>query len=157
MDNQSVIHNTFVIERSYPQSAERVFAAFKDPAKKRRWFAEGEKHDVESFEMDFRVGGSEHYRFRFNDKSPFPGVALTNDSTHLDIVPDQRIVTVYSMSLGGKHISASLVTIELLPTQKGTDLICTHQGVFLEGSGGPEMREAGWRFLFDKLAAELAK
>jgi uncharacterized protein YndB with AHSA1/START domain len=157
MENQSVVHNTFVIERNYPHSPDRVFAAFADPAKKRRWFAEGgEKHDVESFEMDFRVGGSEHYRFRFKEGSPFSGVALTNDSTHLDIVPDQRMVTAYSMTLGGKHISASLVTIELLPNGKGTDLICTHQGAFFENSGGPEMREAGWRFLLDRLATELA-
>ena len=47
------------------------------------------------------------------------------------------------MTLGDKRISAALVTIELLPTGKGTDLICTHQGAFFEGSDGPQMREAG--------------
>ncbi len=41
MEQLSVTHSTFVIERSYPTSPERVFAAFADPAKKRRWFAEG--------------------------------------------------------------------------------------------------------------------
>jgi uncharacterized protein YndB with AHSA1/START domain len=39
---RSVTHGTFVIERSDPVSAERVFAAFADPARKKRWFAEGE-------------------------------------------------------------------------------------------------------------------
>ncbi len=61
------------------------------------------------------------------------------------------------MTLGDKRISASLVTIELLPTDKGTDLICTHQGAFFEGSDGPQMREGGWRLLFDKLAKELTR
>jgi uncharacterized protein YndB with AHSA1/START domain len=43
-----------------------------------------------------------------------------------------------------------------LPTETGTDLICTHQGAFFEGSGGPAMREEGWRSLLDALEAELA-
>jgi uncharacterized protein YndB with AHSA1/START domain len=161
MDEQSVIHNTFVIERSFPQPVERVFAAFADSAKKRRWFAEGEKHDVEEFEMDFRVGGTERHRYRFKDGTPFPGVELKNHWIYQEIVPNRLVVSANAMDLGGKRISASLVTIELLPTDngtnKGTDLICTHQGAFFENSGGPEMREAGWRSLFDKLAAELAK
>jgi hypothetical protein len=33
--------------------------------------------------------------------------------------------------------------------------MCTHQGAFFEGADGPEMREHGWRTLFDKLAVEL--
>ena len=60
------------------------------------------------------------------------------------------------MSLGGRRISSSLVTIELLPTDKGTDLICTHQGAFFEGSDGPEMREGGWRKLLERLDKDLA-
>ena len=61
------------------------------------------------------------------------------------------------MSLGDHRFSASLVTIEFVPTEKGTDLICTHQGAFFEGSDGPEMREAGWRKLLDQLDGELGK
>jgi uncharacterized protein YndB with AHSA1/START domain len=61
------------------------------------------------------------------------------------------------MTLGDRRISASLVTVELLPTDQGTDLICTHQGAFFEGADGPQFREAGWRKLFEQLAKELAR
>lgn len=157
MSEPSVIHSTFVIERSYPKAPERVFAAFADPAKKRRWFAEGEKHEIEQFEMDFRVGGAERTRYRFKEGSPFPGVELASEGSYQDIVPNRRVVIASTMALGGRRFSASLVTIELLSTERGTDLICTHQGAFFEGADGPQMREAGWRKLFDSLEKELAR
>jgi uncharacterized protein YndB with AHSA1/START domain len=157
MQEPSVIHSTFVIERSYPKSPERVFSAFADAAKKRRWFAESESHDVEEFAMDFRVGGTERSRYRFTECTPFPGVALTNEGSYQDIVPNRRVVTASTMTLGDRRISASLVTVELLPTDQGTDLICTHQGAFFEGADGPEMREAGWRHLLEQLSKELAR
>jgi uncharacterized protein YndB with AHSA1/START domain len=43
MEKLSVTHSTFVIERSYATTPERVFAAFSDPAKKRRWFCGGRR------------------------------------------------------------------------------------------------------------------
>ena len=59
MNQRSVTHATFVIERSYPAKPERVFAAFSDPAQKRRWFGSDKEFRPETFEMDFRVGGHE--------------------------------------------------------------------------------------------------
>jgi hypothetical protein len=51
------------------------------------------------------------------------------------------------MTLGDRRISASLVTFEFLATREGTDLICTHQGTFLEGADGSQMREADYKAL----------
>lgn len=154
MEEPSVIHSTFVIERSYPVPPDRIFSAFADPAIKRRWFAEGDNHEIEAFEMDFRTGGAELLRYRFKEGTPFPGVDVTNAGVYLDIVPDRRLVTASTMALGGRRFSASLVTVELLGKDSGTDVICTHQGAFFEGSDGPQIREAGWRHLFEQLDKE---
>jgi uncharacterized protein YndB with AHSA1/START domain len=152
MEKLSVTHSTFVIERSYPTTPERVFAAFADPAKKRRWFAESDGFAVREFEMDFRVGGSEHSRFNMQDGTP-----LANDTSYQDIEPNRRIVFAYTMSVGGRRISASLSTIELLPTEKGTDFVYTEQAAFFEGSDGEKIRKTGWSELFERLAKELAR
>ncbi|MGD0297887.1 MAG: SRPBCC family protein [Bryobacteraceae bacterium] len=154
MQEQSVIHSTFVIERSYPAKPERVFAAFSDPVQKRRWFAEGDHGELEHHELDFRVGGKERVRVRLGEDTPLKGVICTNDISYLDIVRNRRVVTASTMSIAEKCISASLVTFEFLPSKTGTDLIFTHQGAFFEGSDGPEMRKEGWQELLDKLSEE---
>ena len=148
--------NTFVIEKNYPQAPERVFSAFADAGKKRRWFGDGKNHDIELFEMEFRVGGAERARYRLKEGTPFPGVAIENEGMYLDIVDGERIVSASSMAFGGRRISVTLVTIEILRDGAGTLLRCTHQGVFFDGADGPEMREAGWRELLEKLSGELS-
>jgi uncharacterized protein YndB with AHSA1/START domain len=155
LKEQSVIHNTFVIERSYPKPPQAVFAAFSDAAKKRRWFGEAPTQAVEQFDMDFREGGRELFRYRMNESTPFPGVILSSEGHYLDIVPGERLVMSLTMELGGRRISAALVTVEFLASEKGTDMIFVHQGAFFEGSGGPEMREMGWNSLFERLATEM--
>lgn len=157
MEERSVTHATYVIERIYPATPERVFAAFADPVKKQRWFADRKGVEVEKYEMDFRVGGTDRAFYRFKEGSPFPGVALTNHTTYQDIVPNRRVVMAYTMALGDKIFSASLATVELLKTEKGTDLVFTEQAAFFEGADGPERREDGWRKLLEHLAEELAR
>jgi uncharacterized protein YndB with AHSA1/START domain len=151
MNPRSVTHSTFAIERNYPATAQRVFAAFSDAAKKRRWFAEGEGFEIEEFAMDFRVGGTERARFRSKE-----GLVFTNNTIYQDILPDRHIVFAYTMSAGDRRISSSQATVELLPAGSGTNLIFTEQAAFLEGADGPKMREDGWRQLLDQLARELA-
>jgi len=152
---RSVTHSTFAIERNYSATPQRVFAAFADPVKKRRWFREEESSETLEFEMDFRVGGRERTSFRLKD-GPYSGVVCTNDTTYQDIIPDRRIVLAYTMTLGERRISASLATFELLAADAGTDLVFTEQAAFFEGADGPAMREEGWRLLLEKLAKELA-
>jgi uncharacterized protein YndB with AHSA1/START domain len=151
----TVVHSTFVLERSYPTSPEQAFAAFADPTLKRRWYLDRSGREVEAFTMDFRVGGVDVGRYLMGNDTPFPGVALESVSTYLDIVTDRRIVMAYTMSIGGRRISASLATIEFLTKEQGTDLVFTEQSAFFEGSDGPAIRKDGWGKLLDALAKEL--
>ena len=143
MTQPPVVHATFVIERSYPRTPAQVFAAFADPVKKERWYGGGEGSDPISYELDFREGGQEVSRRRFKEDTPFPGVELAAINTYDDIVPDRRIVFTQTMTIGGRRISVSLTTVELLAAGAGTDMICTNQVAFFEGSDGAKMREDG--------------
>jgi uncharacterized protein YndB with AHSA1/START domain len=155
MADQTVVHSTFVIERNYPQPPERVFGAFAQPARKRRWYAEGD-HEIQEFEMEFRVGGSERFSYRFKEGHPIAGSAIANESTYQDIVPEKRIVTTTRMSLNGKPIQVAVLTIEFVASSTGTNLVFTNQGTFIDWPDGPGMIEHGWRALFDRLGKDLA-
>jgi uncharacterized protein YndB with AHSA1/START domain len=150
MADRTVVHDTLVTERIYDATPDRVFAAWRDPAIKREWFAEGEGWRVEDYGLDFRVGGREFGRFRFAN-----GPETRNDTVYLDIVTDRRIVMAYTMTVDGAIISASLGTVEFEASGSRTRLIYTEQGAFFNGADGPASRTQGWRGLLESLAATL--
>lgn len=156
MEQRTVVHSTFVIERHYAAAPERVFAAISDPAKKRRWYGDVRGMGVEQFEMDFRVGGTDRSRYRIAE-GPVKGSIITNETTYLDIITNRRVIIAYRMTIDDRPFSASLATFELLPGDAGTDLVFTEQGAFFEGADGPQMREQGWRTLLELLAQEVAQ
>jgi uncharacterized protein YndB with AHSA1/START domain len=152
----ATIHNTSVIEHTYPQPPSGVYAAFAEPIRKRRWYAESDQEDQE-FEMDFRIGGSERLRYRFKKGHPIEGQEIVNQTVFMDIVPEKRIVVASLMTLNNKPILAAQVTFEFLPSGSGTDLICTSQGAFFDWPQGPAMIEEGWRGLLDGIGQELVR
>jgi uncharacterized protein YndB with AHSA1/START domain len=153
MTERSVTHATFVIERTYPASPARVFAAFASREAKMRWFAgPTEWISSEPHELDFRVGGRERV-----SGGPKGGPRHTYDARFQDIVPNVRIITSYDMHLDDKRISVSLATVELKPAGSGTHLVYTEQGAFLDGYDDAGAREHGTGELLNNLGAALAR
>ena len=150
MTERSVTHATFTLERTYDATPAKVFKAFADPATKRRWFVEGEGWEVEEFAGEFKVGGVERSRFRFRGGAP-----VRNDTTYHDIVPNERIIFAYTMTIGDNRISSSLATLQFKPAGSGTQLIFTEQGAFLDGLDTAGPREGGWKELLDALGRAL--
>jgi uncharacterized protein YndB with AHSA1/START domain len=150
---RTVVHDTFVIDRTYPGSPARVYGAFADPAQKVRWFGDPDTEKGPDHSIDFRIGGRESMSGSVPD-----GPSFTYEAVYQDIVESERIVYSYDMTMNGQRISVSVATLEFLPrTEGGTRLILTEQGVYLDGLDTSAAREEGTRGLLELLAAFLDK
>lgn len=147
MSDRSAAHATFVIERDYEAAPARVFAAWADAEAKNQWFGAGGE---QRHELDFRVGGSEHFQTAVGDAVYF------YDARYEEIVVGERIVFTYNMHRDGALMSVSVTTVELLAEGERTHLRYTEQGAFLDGHDTPEAREHGTAEMLDKLGEAVA-
>lgn len=152
MTERSVIHATFVVERSYPATPARVFAAWADPQIKAQWFGAPDEGTSPPAVFDFRVGGQEYSSGTAPNGQPY-----RYDAHFYDVVPDARIVYAYEMHLDDARISVSLATITFTPEREGTRMTVTEQGAYLDGRDTPAQREAGTHALLDQLGVLLAR
>ena len=157
MPTRSVIHDTFVIERTYPATPSRVFAAFASAEAKNSWGDTGdlqapEEQHAGPTEFDFRAGGRERFSVKMQDTT------FRYDALYYDIVPDQRLVYCYEMYADGARISVSVATIEFAKSGDGTALTWTEQGAYLDGIDGPQapaLRKEGTTEMLDGLTRYL--
>jgi len=153
MQCHAVTHGSFSIERVYPASPARVFAAWASTEMKARWFIGPEKWVLIERHLDFRVGGEELLRGRYEQTETL------FEARYYDIVPDQRIVFAYDMHAGGRHHSLSVAAVEIEPEVgpggSGARLLFTEQVMFLDGTvgiDGTASRERGTADHLDRLA-----
>jgi uncharacterized protein YndB with AHSA1/START domain len=138
---------SFTIERIYPTSPRRVFAAWSQIQAKRSWFAQGN-----DYSLDFTLGGVERLEAQASERERY-----IYEARYYDIVTDERIVYVYEMYRNGTRISVSLTSVELEAVAEGTRLSYIEQGVFLDGQDTSAAREHGTRELLEKLSAQLSE
>ncbi|GIM92522.1 activator of HSP90 ATPase [Paractinoplanes toevensis] len=145
------MHDTFRIERHFDAVPEKVFNAFADPAAKAKWFGGPAEMKREDETFDFREGGRETMTSVLGDGTRFGFFA-----TYLDIVPGERIVYTYEMTMNGQRISVSVATVEVRASRSGgTDFVVTEQGVYLDGLDNSAQRKQGTEDLMDALAKSL--
>lgn len=147
-----ITHATFFLERVYDATPARVFHAFTDPAARLRWFFKADSWSIHAHTGgELAIGAQESSRF----SPPGASVVITNDSIYLDVVENERVIFAYAMTINDAPLSSSLATIEFRPEGKGTRLVLTEQGAYLDGN--VEGRKAGSVDLLESLAVEVAR
>jgi uncharacterized protein YndB with AHSA1/START domain len=140
MTQSTVAHGTFTLEREYAATPERVFAAWTTAEAKRAWFVreEGFIQSENEYSLDFRVGGAE-----LLDAQLVSGNRLVVVTVFQDIVENERIVATYDILLNDRRMSVSVYSVVLEPTAKGTRLVTTEHGAFLDNLDTNEQRRLG--------------
>lgn len=144
MTERSITHSTFTLERDYAAPIERVWRALSVKEEKTKWFGEPD-NQPENWTIDFREGGREY------SSGEFHGLISVFDATYLDIVEHERIVISYTMHFGDDKLSASLQSIQLEPTARGTRVLLTEHGAYFDGHDDGKLRESGTAELLNAL------
>lgn len=145
MTSLPTTHTSFVIERRFRASPAAVFRAWADPEAKRQW-SDCHPGNVVHYSLDFRPLGRESYHARHADL----GEQFV-EKIFFDIVDGRRIVFAYDMAMGGRKLSASLVTVEFEPVDTGTRMVYTEQLAYFDGHRDVEQRIQGTEEGFDRL------
>lgn len=152
MTDNSAHHGTFTLKRQFDSPPSRVFRAWSDKHELAQWAAPSDGWTFNNVKFEFRVGGGEISQFGPQGEPPF-----VVHNRFEDIVPDQRIVSAFSISKSGKCISSTVLSVEFRPSETGTLLILQESGVFLDGMETPEMRRAGTEHQLEQLEKHLHK
>jgi len=139
------LHTSFVIERDFRASPAAVFRAWADPDAKRQW-SDCHPENVVHYSLDFRPLGRESYHARHADLGD-----QFVEKVFFDIVDGRRIVFAYDMVMGGRKLSASLVTVEFEPMATGTHMVYTEQLAYFDGHRDLEQRMQGTQEGLDRL------
>ncbi|WP_312163724.1 SRPBCC family protein [Phenylobacterium sp.] len=146
----SASHTSFVIERRFAAPPAAVFGAWADIEAKRRWSDCHTDEGQTELTMDFRPGGRESYRAVLEG-----GVRQSVEKVFFDIVWNERIVFAYDIEVGGKRLSASLVTVEFSAEGEATFMRLTEQLAYFDGHDDLQERIRGTREGLDRLALDL--
>lgn len=146
----TIAHHDFTIARTYPHPPERVFKAWSDRAIKALWFGNAENITTTNEEFDFRVGGRERAHTKRTE-----GFTTSFDAVYADIVPGERIVYIYNMTLDDAPLSASAACVTFEMVEGGTLLTISEHGIHLDGPSGGASREEGTNHLADAIGRVL--
>jgi uncharacterized protein YndB with AHSA1/START domain len=144
MSVESAVKPSLTLKRRFAAPPAKVFAAFTDPEKVKRWMGPGEMKAVLA-ETDARVGG----RYRWVMQSP-AGEQRDVGGVFREVVPNEKLVFTWAWKVvPPDQPHESLVTVLFKPDNGGTVLTLTHERLFDDDSR--RGHEQGWIGAFDKL------
>ena len=140
---------SLTLKRRLHAPAEKVYAAWTEPAQLARWFGPAQtiSGSVRA-EMDVRVGG----RFRVGFKTE-DGEYHEVGGVYREVVPNEKLVFTWAWHTTPER--ESLVTVLIRRDGDGAMLTLTHEQFFDEAARDGHKR--GWTGTLDKLADYLAK
>ena len=146
MSTATVTKPSLTLKRHLKAPPAKVFAAWIDPEKVKRWMGPGEIKPV-SVECDARSGG----RFHWVMQTP-EGETHDVSGTYREFLPNEKLVFTWAWKSTPER--QSLVTVLLKPDGDGTLLTLTHEKFFDEEAR--DRHQHGWLGSLDKLERYVA-
>lgn len=137
----------FVVERDFDHPLSLLYWAFTDQDAKRVWYGGEGTWEVTKHTLDFRVGGHELWRGRPSPDAPW----MTNDAVYYDIVPEERLIFAFVMTMEDKLFTASQTILEFSGRGSGSHLKLTEQIIYVDGIDHPDNRREGTRDMMETL------
>lgn len=129
------------LKRRFKAPPAKVFAAFVDPEKVKRWMGPGEVKAV-SAECDARPGG----RYRWIMRNP-AGEEHNVGGVYREVVPNEKLVFTWAWKDTPER--ETLVTVLLNPDGDGTLLTLSHEQFADEDIR--DRHQGGWNGALDKM------
>jgi uncharacterized protein YndB with AHSA1/START domain len=132
---------SLTIKRRFNAPPEKVFTAWTDPEKVKRWMGPGEIKPLR-VESDPRTGG----RYRWVMKSP-DGEEHDVSGIYREVIPNQKLVFTWAWKSTPER--ESLVTLTFKRDGDGTIFTLQHEQFFDEDARA--RHQGGWNSAMDKL------
>ncbi len=141
MSVETAVKPSLTLKRRLKASPAKVFAAWTDPEKIKRWMGPGEIVTVRA-ESDPREGG----RYLILMRSP-NGEPHNVGGVYREVIANEKLVFTWAWQSTPER--ESLVTVLLKPDGEGTLLTLTHEQFADEATR--DGHQQGWAGAFDKL------
>jgi uncharacterized protein YndB with AHSA1/START domain len=148
----ATVHATLIFERMVPANPDQVFAAYAEVNQRMEWGAPSDNTALIYDQADFREGGEDVFRCGSKSTPDIHGA-----TRYLDIVPNRRIVSTETITVEGRRLCASLVTLELNPDGDRTKLTTTIQLASFVGQDMVKGHESGTNASLDNLMNYFSK
>jgi uncharacterized protein YndB with AHSA1/START domain len=137
----TAVKPSLTIKRRFNAPPAKVFSAWADPQKVKRWMGPGEVQ-VMSAEGDPRTGG----RYRWLMKAP-DGTEHDVSGVYREVIPNEKLVFTWAWKSTPER--ESLVTVLIKPDGQGSLMTLTHEQFFDEDAR--DRHNQGWTGAMDKL------